>query len=58
MSVARLLASARRTARRYTAELRASQSFLAAEVGGGGWLNLGQFRWRNVTPGRASRSRA
>jgi uncharacterized membrane protein YccC len=56
MSVPRLLASARRTVRRYAAELRASQSFLAAEVGGGGWLNLGQFRWRNVTPGRAARA--
>ncbi|HEX3492778.1 MAG TPA: FUSC family protein [Streptosporangiaceae bacterium] len=56
MSASRLLASPRRTARRYAAELRASQSFLAAEVGGGGWLNLGQFRWRNVTLGRAARA--
>jgi uncharacterized membrane protein YccC len=56
VSASRLLTSARRTARRYGAELRASQSFLAAEVGGGGWLNLGQFRWRNVTPGRAARA--
>lgn len=56
MSVPRLLASARRAARRYAAELRASQSFLSGEVGGGGWLNLGQFRWRNVTPGRAARA--
>lgn len=56
MSVPRLLASARGIARRYAAELRASQSFLAAEVGSGGWLNLGQFRWRNVTPGRAARA--
>ena len=56
MSASRLLTSARRTARRYEAELRASQSFLASEVGRGGWLNLGQFRWRNVTPGRAARA--
>ena len=56
MSASRLLTSARRTARRYEAELRASQSFLATEVGRGGWLNLGQFRWRNVTPGRAARA--
>lgn len=56
MSVPRLLASARRAARRYAAELRASQSFLSGEVGRGGWLNLGQFRWRNVTPGRAARA--
>jgi hypothetical protein len=56
VSASRLLTSARRTARRYGAELRASQTFLTAEVGGGGWLNLGQFRWRNVTPGRAARA--
>jgi uncharacterized membrane protein YccC len=56
VSASRLLTSARRTARRYEAELRASQSFLASEVGRGGWLNLGQFRWRNVTPGRAARA--
>ena len=56
MSASRLLTSARRTARRYGAELRASQTFLDAEVGGGGWLKLGQFRWRNVTPGRAARA--
>jgi uncharacterized membrane protein YccC len=56
MSASRLLAPARRTGRRYAAELRASQSFLAAEVGGAAWLNLGQFRWRNVTPGRAVRA--
>ncbi len=56
MSASRLLTSARRTARRYGAELRASQTFLTAEVGGAGWLKLGQFRWRNVTPGRAARA--
>ncbi len=42
--------------RRYLGELRASQEFLAAEVSHGGWLDLGQFRWRNVTPGRAARA--
>jgi len=54
--LSRLLASARRTGRRYADELRASQAFLVAEAGGPGWLNLGQFRWRNVTLGRAARA--
>jgi uncharacterized membrane protein YccC len=51
-----VISSARRELRRYGDELRASQSFLAGEVGQPGWLNLGQFRWRNVTWGRAARS--
>jgi uncharacterized membrane protein YccC len=46
----------RRGLRRYLAELRASQSFLASEVGHGGWRNLGQFRWRNVRPAGALRA--
>lgn len=56
MTAPRFLAPARRGLRRYGDELRASQSYLAAEVGHGGWLNLGQFSWRNVTPGRAARA--
>lgn len=46
----------RRGLHRYLAELRASQSFLASEVGHGGWRNLGQFRWRNVRPAGALRA--
>jgi len=41
---------------RYAADLRASQAFLASEVSHGGWLNLGQFRWRDATWGRAGRA--
>jgi uncharacterized membrane protein YccC len=29
---------------------------VAGEVTDTGWLNLGQFRWRNVSPGRAARA--
>jgi uncharacterized membrane protein YccC len=36
-------------------DLRASQEFLASEASGTGWLDLGQFRWRNVALGRAAR---
>jgi uncharacterized membrane protein YccC len=50
-----VLAAAGRGLRRYVAELRASQAFLASEMGHAGWLNLGQFRWRNVDVGRAAR---
>jgi hypothetical protein len=42
--------------RRYASELRASRAFLATEVSHGGWLNLGQFRWRDATPARAARA--
>jgi uncharacterized membrane protein YccC len=46
----------RRGLHTYLAELRASQSFLASEVGHGGWRNLGQFRWRNVRAAGALRA--
>ena len=48
--------TARRGLRRYVSELRASQAFLASEVGRGGWLNFGHFRWRDATPARAARA--
>jgi uncharacterized membrane protein YccC len=51
-----VLPAARRWLRRYLADLRASQLFLASEFGHAGWLNLGQFRWHNVAPGRAARA--
>lgn len=50
------MARLRRGLNRYLSELRASQSFLASEVGHGGWRNLGQFRWRNVRLGGALRA--
>jgi uncharacterized membrane protein YccC len=46
----------RRGLRRYVGDLRASRAFLASEVGHGGWLDLGQFRWRDATPARAARA--
>jgi uncharacterized membrane protein YccC len=46
----------RRGLRRYLADLRASRAFAASEVTDTGWLNLGQFRWRDVSPGRAARA--
>src|SRR5580700_1794970 len=46
----------RRGLRRYAADLRASRVFLASEVGHRGWLDLGQFRWRDATPARAARA--
>ncbi len=42
--------------RQYAADLRASRAFLASEVSHGGWLDLGQFRWRDATWGRAARA--
>ena len=42
--------------RHYAADLRASRAFLASEVSHGGWLDLGQFRWRDATRGRAARA--
>jgi uncharacterized membrane protein YccC len=42
--------------RRYLGDLRASRAFVAGEVAGPGWLNLGQFRWHNLAPGRAART--
>jgi uncharacterized membrane protein YccC len=51
-----VLSAARRGLRRYVGDLRASQSFLAGEVSHSRWLDLGQFRWRNVDLGRAVRA--
>lgn len=51
-----VLAAGRRGLRRYLHELRASQQFLAGEVSHGGWLDFGQFRWHNITVGRAARA--
>jgi uncharacterized membrane protein YccC len=51
-----VLTSARLGLRRYRSDLRASRSFLAGEVSHAGWLNLGQFRWHDVSPGRAART--
>jgi uncharacterized membrane protein YccC len=56
MTLPPLLAAWRRGLARYLSELHASQEFLASEVGHGGWLDFGQFRWQNVTPGRAARA--
>jgi uncharacterized membrane protein YccC len=51
-----ILAAVRRGLRRYLGDLRASRAFLAGEVSHPGWLNLGQFRWRDVAPGQAARA--
>jgi uncharacterized membrane protein YccC len=51
-----VLSTGRRALRQYVGDLRASRAFLAGEVSGGGWLNFGKFRWRDVTPGRAARA--
>jgi uncharacterized membrane protein YccC len=48
--------AARHGLRRYARDLRASRAFLASEVSHGGWLDAGQFRWRDATPGRAARA--
>jgi uncharacterized membrane protein YccC len=50
------VSTARRALRQYIGELRASRAFLASEVSHAGWLDLGQFRWRDATPARAARS--
>jgi len=50
-----VLSVVRHGLRRYLSDLRASRAFVAGEVAHTGWLNLGQFRWRNVSPGRAAR---
>jgi uncharacterized membrane protein YccC len=50
------VSTARRAVRQYVADLRASRAFLASEVSHGGWLDLGQFRWRDATPARAARA--
>ena len=51
------VSTARRALRQYIGELRASRAFLASEVSHAGWLDLGQFRWRDATSpsGRACR---
>ena len=53
-------ALARKTARgrgeRLSGDLRASTAFLTWEVSHARWLDLGQFRWRNVALGRALRT--
>jgi uncharacterized membrane protein YccC len=51
-----VLSAARLGLRRYRSDLRASRAFLAGEVSHAGWLNLGQFRWHDVSPGRAART--
>jgi uncharacterized membrane protein YccC len=50
------VSTARRALRQYVGELRASRAFLASEVSHAGWLDLGQFRWRDATPARAGRA--
>jgi hypothetical protein len=54
--VSTVLSAGRRGLRRYVGDLRASRAFLASEVSHGGWLDLGQFRWRDATWGRAGRA--
>jgi uncharacterized membrane protein YccC len=49
-------AAVRAGLRRYLGDLRASRAFVAGEVTGTGWLNLGQFRWHNIAPGPAART--
>jgi uncharacterized membrane protein YccC len=51
-----VLSSARLGLRRYRSDLRASRAFLAGEFSHAGWLNLGQFRWHDISPGRAART--
>jgi uncharacterized membrane protein YccC len=55
-AVSTALSTGRRALRHYVSDLRASRAFLASEVSGGGWLNFGKFRWRDVTPARAARA--
>ena len=55
-AVSTAVSAVRRGLRRYAGDLRASQAFLASEVSHGGWLDLGQFRWRDATWGRAARA--
>ena len=50
------ISTGRRALRQYIGELRASRAFLASEVSHAGWLDLGQFRWRDATPARAARA--
>jgi uncharacterized membrane protein YccC len=50
------VSTARRALRQYVSDLRASRAFVASEVSHGGWLDLGQFRWRDATPARAARA--
>jgi uncharacterized membrane protein YccC len=50
------ISTGRRALRQYIGELRASRAFLASEVSHTGWLDLGQFRWRDATPARAARA--
>jgi uncharacterized membrane protein YccC len=55
-AVSTAFSAGRRGLRQYAGDLRASRAFLASEVSHGGWLNLGQFRWRDATWGRAARA--
>jgi uncharacterized membrane protein YccC len=54
--VAQALGVVRSGLRRYLSDLRASRKFVAGEVSHAGWLDLGRFRWRNVSPGQAART--
>jgi uncharacterized membrane protein YccC len=45
-----------RTGRHLVADLRASRSYLAAELSQSGWLDFGAFRWPDLTAGRAARA--
>jgi uncharacterized membrane protein YccC len=56
MRIPPVLIAARRGLRQYLSDLRASRAFLAGEVSHAGWLNLGQFRWHDISPGRALRA--
>ncbi len=54
--VTQALSAARGGLRRYVSDLRASRKFVAGEVSHAGWLDLGRFRWHNVSPGQAART--
>ena len=53
---AQALSAARGGLRRYLSNLRASRKFVAGEVSHAGWLDLGRFRWQNVSGGQAART--
>jgi hypothetical protein len=54
--LAQALSAARGGLLRYLSDLRASRKFVAGEVSHAGWLDLGRFRWHNVSPGQAART--
>ena len=46
----------RRFGRHLLADLRASRSYLAAELSQSSWLDFGAFRWHDLATGRAARA--